>query len=193
MKKRVFLSCLLLALLTSMYGQQERKEFYLPSVGLKTNLLYWGTTTPNLGLEFGLSKKTTLDVSGNYNPWTFSDSKKFKHWLVQPEFRFWTCERFYGHFFGVHGHYAEYNVANIKLIGTDDYRYQGKLYGGGVSYGYHWIISKHFSIEATIGVGYAHLKYDKYECGKYGQELGRNNKNYVGPTKAGINLIYVIK
>ena len=51
---------------------------------IKTNLLYDATTTFNLGAEFALSPKWTLDVSGNYNPWTFSNNKKWKHWLVQP-------------------------------------------------------------------------------------------------------------
>ncbi len=45
-------------------------------VALKTNLLYDATSTMNLGFEFGLSPKWTLDVSGNYNPWTFSKNKK---------------------------------------------------------------------------------------------------------------------
>ncbi len=191
MKKRVFLVCLISALLTGVYAQNYKKDYYLPSVAVKTNFLYWATTTPNLGVEFGLSKKTTLDVSGNYNFWEFSDHKKLKHWLVQPEVRFWTCERFYGHFIGIHGHYAEYNVGGIKFLGLKDHRYQGNLYGGGVSYGYHWIVNKHWSIEATIGVGYAHLRYDKYECGECGELLKHRHKNYVGPTKAGINLIYV--
>ena len=39
-------------------------------------------------------------------------------------------------------------------------RYDGSLYGVGISYGYQWIISKRWSMEATIGVGYARLKYD---------------------------------
>ena len=38
---------------------------------IKTNALYWATSTPNLGFEVGLAKKITLDVSGNYNPWKF--------------------------------------------------------------------------------------------------------------------------
>ena len=31
--------------------------------------LYWSSTTPNLSLEFGLGKRTTLDLTGAYNPW----------------------------------------------------------------------------------------------------------------------------
>ena len=37
-------------------------------VALKSNLLYDATTTMNLGLEFGLARKWTLDVPVNYNP-----------------------------------------------------------------------------------------------------------------------------
>ena len=40
-------------------------------VAVKTNLLYDATSTINLGTEFGLSPKWTLDVSANYNPWTY--------------------------------------------------------------------------------------------------------------------------
>ena len=29
-------------------------------VGVKTNLLYWASASPNLGIEFGLGRQTTL-------------------------------------------------------------------------------------------------------------------------------------
>lgn len=48
-------------------------------VAVKTNLLYDASATMNLGFEFGLSAKWTLDISGNYNPWTFSNNQKWKH------------------------------------------------------------------------------------------------------------------
>jgi hypothetical protein len=67
-------------------------------LAVKTNLLYDATTTGNIGVEAGLSKKWTLDVSGNLNPWTFSNNKKIKHWMVQPEARYWLCEKFNGQF-----------------------------------------------------------------------------------------------
>ena len=70
-------------------------------VAVKTNLLYGGTATPNLQLEFGLSKKSTLDVGAGLNWFDFSDNKKFKHLLVQPEYRYWFCESFNGHFLGL--------------------------------------------------------------------------------------------
>lgn len=45
------------------------------NAAVKTNLLYDATTTMNLGVEFGLSPKWTLDVSGNYNPWRFQRTR----------------------------------------------------------------------------------------------------------------------
>ena len=160
----------LLVLGTSAYAQVQRNETYLPKFAIKTNALYWATSTPNLGFEVGLAKKITLDVSGNYNPWKFGNDRQIKHWLVQPELRYWLCERFNGSFFGLHGHY-----------------------GAGISYGYQWIISKRWSMEATVGVGYARLKYDKYARGDGGEKLGHNTRNYFGPTKIGLSFIYVIK
>lgn len=183
----------LLASATDIQAQEQMGKTYLPKFAIKTNALYWATTTPNLGLEVALAKKLTLDVSGNYNPWKFSDDKKLKHWLVQPELRYWLCERFNGSFFGLHGHYAEYNVSNLDLFGMGDYRYEGNLYGAGISYGYHWILKHRWSMEATIGAGYARLKYDKYDCGNCGEKLGHKTKNYFGPTKIGLSIIYTIK
>lgn len=192
-RKLLLLTGILLAFTVSMYGQKPENQPYLPKFAIKTNALYWATSTPNLGFEVGLSKKLTLDVSGNYNPWKFSDNKQFKHWLVQPELRYWLCERFNGSFFGIHAHYADVNVSNLNMFGMGHYRYDGNLYGAGISYGYHWILKNRWSMEATIGAGYARLKYDKYECGKCGEKIGHSSKNYFGPTKIGLSIIYTIK
>ena len=43
------------------------------NIAVKTNLLYDASSTINLGTEIGLSPKWTLDLSANYNGWTFSD------------------------------------------------------------------------------------------------------------------------
>lgn len=170
---------------------------YAQHVGLKNNLVYDATLTPNLGVEVGLGKKTTLDITGGYNPFEFNNGKKFKHWLVQPEFRFWTCERFNGLFFGLHAHGGEYNVAGLHLPfglfkSLRDHRYEGYFYGGGVSIGYQWILGKHWNLEASIGGGYARIHYDKYKCEDCGPKLKTGNYNYWGPTKAAISIIYII-
>ena len=76
--KFLLLAALMLTYTISTYGQD--KSHYMPKFAIKTNALYWATTTANLGFEVGLSKKLTLDVSGNYNPWKFSDHKQSTGW-----------------------------------------------------------------------------------------------------------------
>ena len=138
-------------------------------VALKTNLLYDATSTMNLGFEFGLSPKWTLDVSGNYNPWTFSKNKKWQHWLVQPEARYWFCNKMMGSFIGFHALGGSHNIGNVDL----DFKF-------------HW------NFEAELGVGYVYSKSDKYECPQCGEKLEKDKAHhYVGPTKAALNLVYV--
>lgn len=190
----VALLILLFTLKTS--GQKDRareKQTTVPSVGIKSNLLYDATSTLNLGIEFGLGTHTSLDVSGNYNPWTFGNNRKWKHVLVQPELRFWRQERFRGFFWGPHAHYAFYNAGNLShppfSKNMNTHRYQGWLAGAGVSVGYRWNLSGRIGLEAVIGAGYAHLSYDKYTCGHCGEKLGSGTKNYFGPTKVALSLI----
>lgn len=168
-------------------------------IGVKTNILYWATSTPNLGFEFGLGKRTTLDLTGGYNPWTLDReaNRKIRHWMVMPEFRYWLCERFNGHFFGVHSGYAFYNLSGVRIPfrgkSTKDHRYQGWATGLGLSYGYNWILGKRWNLEATLGFGYVYTNYDKYDCATCGKFRGSQDKHYFGPTKAGISIIYMIK
>ncbi len=171
-----------LALLLACGSPQEASA---QDVALKTNGLYWATTTPNLGLEVALSPKWTVDLSGAYNPWTFSDDKKMRCWLVQPELKYWICEKFEGHFVGVHLHGAQF------FGGFKEKRYDGYLAGGGITYGYDWILSPHWNLEAAIGVGYAHLWYKespRIPCTKC--QVSKNG-DYVGVTKLAISIAYL--
>ncbi|MEG1665314.1 MAG: DUF3575 domain-containing protein [Mucinivorans sp.] len=172
-------------------------------LGLKTNLLYGAVSfTPNLGIEIGLGQRTTLDISGGYNWFNLDghkkNNKKLVHWLIQPEIRYFLCEKFNGHFFGLHALFSQYNVGgyNLPMLfgrGSDAYRHQGWAAGVGITYGYQVMLSAHWNLEFSLGVGYARLEYDKYDCPTCGKNLGRQVKNYFGPTKAAISLIYIIK
>lgn len=170
-------------------------------VALKSNLFYDATTTANLGLEFGLSPKWTFDFSGNLNAWRFSGGKQWRHWLVQPEARYWLCNTFAGHFFATHLLGGQYNFGRLnmdfKFLGSDfsklnDMRYQGWFVGAGVGYGYAWILNCHWNLEAEIGIGWAYTRYDTYRCAGCGKKVEQGkHHNYFGPTKAAINLVYV--
>ncbi len=164
---------------------------------VKTNLLYDATATINLGAEVKLNNKSTIDVSGSYNNWTFSDNKKWKHWTVQPEYRYWLCESFNGSFFGVHALVGQFNFNKVKLPfglypDLQNYNYQGDFFGGGLSYGYQWILSNRWALELSVGAGYLYINYDKYPCNGCGTKLDEGHENYVGITKAEVGVVYFI-
>ncbi len=170
-------------------------------VALKSNLISDVLLSPNLGVEVGLAPKWTLDVSGQGNLWTLSHDRRWKHWLLQPELRYWLCQHFSGHFFGVEAHAGQFNVGNINfnfnLLGTDfgklkDRRYQGWQGGFGITYGYAWIVSEHWNFEAEAGIGYSYTRYDSYPCAKCGTKLeSGKSHNYFGVTKAAVNIVYL--
>ena len=246
-------------------------------MAVKTNLLYDATTTINLGYEVALNDKTTLDIWVNYNPWTLGHkwvglyedglvapgtesaserATKIKHFMIQPEVRWWLCEKFNGHFFGVHLHGGIFNVGAVKMpfdwgrykdasgeylgkypvsmtpvnhpntkVQGIGYRpadkpysglgdsaeandifwgnadrdgiyvnsFEGWFAGAGISYGYHLIMSRRFSMEFTIGVGYVFLDYDKTRCTDCKKKIGEGTTHYFGPTRAGISLVYMLK
>lgn len=184
--KKLYLLLLLLMPLTSV--AQE--------LAVKTNVLYWATGTMNLGMEVGLGKRVTFDVSGNYNPFEFKDDTYLKFWSVNPEFRFWFGEKFYGHFLGLGAMYAEYNMSGIPYPGyswAKDSRYEGWMTMVGLTYGYQWPIAKRWNMEAVVGVGYMYSKYDKYVKGDCGAFEGADKITMPFPYKLGLTFIYLIR
>ena len=170
------------------------------NVGLKTNLLYDALLSPTVGVEVGVAPKWTVDLSGTLNAWTVNDHR-WKQWMVQPEGRYWFCQRFAGHFVAAHALGGQFNFGNIdadfKFLGTDfsklkDERYQGWMAGAGVAYGYSWILTRNWNIEAELGIGWVYSRYDVYRCADCGKKIRENEShNYFGPTKVAVNLIYV--
>ena len=166
------------------------------TIAIKTNALYWGTATPNFSIELGLGKQTSLNIDGGYNPFTFRHNEKWKHVLIRSEFRYWTCERFYGHFFGLHVGLVEFNISKkrIPFVNTLSYRrYGGRGFTVGLSYGYVWVIGNRWNIEATAGIGFLHTDYSLYKCNRCSQKQGDFSGNRIIPTKLGLSIVYMLK
>lgn len=201
------LQALMLLLCLAIFAPSAFADQPRNNLAIKTNLLYDATATPNLGIEFGVGRKNTLQLFYGLNPWTFETDKgerKAKHWVAMPELRWWTCSRFNGHFLGIHAMGGQFNASNVDLYlpgmffsGRDiakdvrDFRCQGYFAGGGVTYGYQWILGRHWNIEAEIGVGYNHIWYDRYPCHQCGAKIATGETNYAGVTKVGLTLLYI--
>lgn len=172
----------------------------IKQIAIKNNLLYTATASLNLGVEVGLSQHWSFDLSGNFNAWSKNDSKKWKHWFIQPEARYWFCDIFSRHFLSAHLLAGAFNLGglqnNISFLGTDfsllsNTRYQGYAFGGGIGYGYAFMLNKHWNFELEGAIGYLFLDYERFKCAGCGKKIGEGNHNYFGPTKMSVNLIYL--
>ena len=105
-------------------------------------------------------------------------------------------ESFNGHFFGIHGVFGDFDIGGIKppidrLQSLKDRRLDGIVKGGGISYGYQWIIGNNLVLELTAGAGMARIEYDVFTIGENGIKINQGKKNYFGPTKGAFSLAYV--
>jgi hypothetical protein len=190
-----------IVVLLALFGSVEAQNIELmpntsPKWAGSTNLLYDATASANLGVEFQIHKKWTLKVPVAYNPWQFGKElgsiKQFKFVLIQPELRRWLCDPFSGWFFGVHAHYAKFNASGFDIGNLPDYRFEGDIYGGGLTVGYDFYLAPRWSLEASLGLGYIHAAYDRYNCISCWY-VDSGKENYFGPTQVGLSLIYLIK
>ena len=177
-------------------------------VGIKTNLLYDATATINAGIEVGIAPHWTIDLSGNLNLWTWDNNMKWKHWMVQPEVRYWLCQRFAGHFFALHALAGQFNFGNIHIFGHaipqrfnflgTDYsllstgRYEGWAFGGGLGYGYALPLGKHWNLEFELGLGAIYSIADGFECDICNRPTDKDlRKLRPAVTKAEIGIVYL--
>lgn len=179
----------LLFLLIALPGAAEAQQ-----VALKTNMLFWLTGTPNVGMEIGLSPRLTFDLGGMYNAWKYPKQMKLNNYGAQAEIRYWFCRKFEGHFLGIHGQFAHFNIGQIPFIPSlEEHVLRGDLLGGGLTYGYHWAVGERWGIEAMLGAGYLQVEYEKFRCADCGERVGRYTHTYYGPTRAGVSVIYFLR
>lgn len=173
------------------------------TVSLKTNLLYLATTTPNLGLEWRTGKHFSLGVMAGYNPLqlkSYQDAAgnqvnpKLHHWLATTELRYWPCEAFLGWSIGVNAFGGAYNAGGIRFIEPlKEGRYKGWAAGGGITVGYQFPLSVRWSLDLSVGAGYLYTRYNRYDCYACGENRGEYKRNYLGPSKAAVSLVYWLR
>lgn len=154
------------------------------NVGVKANALSFAHTALGMGAEMSLGYHWSTELYGVISPWKRTEDKAKKYWAVQPEVRYWPCQAMVGHFFGVHVDGAQYNVGGAAPFfglpkSVKDARYEGWLAGGGVTYGYQWVLGRHWNAEAAVSVGYEHLRYKKFESPEEcAPQVGERSHNY---------------
>lgn len=168
-------------------------------IAIKSNLVYDATGTINIAGEYAINKTISANLSLNYNGWMLMEPYSWKHYMIQPEFRYWLREAFNGHYVGVHGTYVGFDVERMSLPLFGFMRRSlynnGVAYGGGLSYGYSLYLTPRLNLEFSIGAGFLKLTYDKIEDYKTrldAETVVPMTRNYVGPTQIGISVVYII-
>ena len=137
------------------------------AVQLRSNGLYDLALCPNIGIEIqtDLGLAWQLDYIG---AWWNSPSRNrfFSNYAFQTEIRYYLASPkmtfpYTGHHVGLYGQMITYDC---EFGGTG---YQSRdldyTFGIGASYGYSFPLSKRWSLDLTIGLGYFQSRYDEYD------------------------------
>lgn len=157
-------------------------------VSVKTNALYLATASPNLGLEFRLNRHLTLGLAGMGNKLHISHYRTRVLGLT-PEVRYWFSARPQaGHFVGLMGGMADYKIENRSKV------YNGEAYFVGPTYGYSFVLGRHWSMEATVGVGAMRYRQKRYDSATEQAPREPNDTKWIAtPINLGLSFVYIIK
>lgn len=155
-------------------------------IAVRTNVVQWAAASPNLGLEFALGDRFTLECTAGASPIRLTDTWYFKHLHVQPELKYWFENLMARHYVGVTAFASTFDLAMGKRAAFGD------AYAIGGTYGYQWILSRRWNLELAAGLGVIRHRTVRYVPGS-----GHGRPNQSGwtfaPVKTGISLVYILK
>lgn len=156
-------------------------------LALHANLLRWATLTPDLGIEWRINRHAGILVGGSWTSWSWDNkNRRYALWEVKPEVRWYLGKEKRGYV----GAMYKVGAFNYKLSATGR---QGDLMGGGITGGYRLALNRALSLDFTLGVGYIRADYEKYTViDGVRVRQGEGNRNWWGPTEAGVTLVWTI-
>ena len=190
--KNFYITLFLLLLGRNVLYSQESRSYYM---SLKTNALYDLLAIPNLGAEFYLG--SNFSIAGNWHYAWWKNNKKHNYWRTYGgdlSARYWMGKKAHekpltGHHIGLYGQMITYDFERGgKGILADRWSW-----ATGVEYGYSIPVAKRLNLDFTIGLGYHWGEFKEYLPidGHYVWQATKN-RNYWGPTKAEISLVWLI-
>lgn len=177
-----------------------RRPFYL---AIKNNLLYDLALLPNLAVEipFGWDYRWSIEVQGNWSWWS-TGAPNYRFHRIQMaglEMRYWfgnwAGDPLQGFFVGAYGYGGTYDIRLFSKKNSDLGQLSDKSWSAGLSVGYAMPISRRFSLEFGLGLGYIGGQYHKYyrsDCADEYPKVSIHDRNYFGPTKANISIVWLI-
>lgn len=190
-----------------------------PLFALKTNLLFDLATFLNGEVEVPVGKRWSLMAEVTWPWWLQKSHNKwciemgevglegrywFHSWKRHSNYRKWCEEKnmpLVGFFMGLYANAAYYDFQLHRDRGT-----QGEFIGAGLTFGYSKLLSRHWRMEFSLGVGASQNWYRKYHIEENtdvipdrDQHLWRDTpkgedlkKLWIGPTKAKISISWLL-
>lgn len=169
--------------------QTQKKRYYQPLFGIKSNLVYWYGLTPNLSktefipnaeVELFYSGKLSTSVEGYYTPFgeIAADAQEwFKESGIIAEQKYWfgKSKRYNTLYLGVVGLYGDYDYRDLE---KSELGLTGTFYGAGLSIGFLLPVYRGLCFEVGVRGVYKLDNWESYKVrngGFYREESGRNS------------------
>ncbi len=145
-----------------------------------------------------ITNKITFELIANVNPWTFKNDKKWQLYALQAGIKYWFQGNFNKFFINTDLLGGYYNMSRIKFtlansnVDLSNLEYRGTIIGWNVGTGFIIPLSERLKLEGAISVGYIRFHYDRYhKTTDSFYKINTTSKNYVGPTKISLSLMYL--
>lgn len=162
-------------------------SFDRPYMAIKTNVAYDALAVLNLTYECQFASHFTAEIPVMWSLWDWKEDRGVRTVAIQPGVKYWFGTPGSGHAIGADFDLAWYNVK------WDDDRYQSAsrpAMGVSINYAYSLNLGKNWKAEFSLGVGYINTCYNTYYNITDGALIDTRTKNYFGPTRVGISLVY---
>ncbi len=188
------LTALLVTLLFIPVPGEAQSRITPCNLAVKTNLAYDALGAPSLGMEIEVGKRWSVAATAAYKwggTWAWKDQVHIT--TADISLNYWTKKTDRAVWQGLHvGPYVALYRYDF-LFGSKGE--QAKInWGAGVTCGYSLPVSRYFSFDFVIGLGYVGGKYKKYEVSddSYRHNVWTADKvrHYVGPTKLEVSLVW---
>lgn len=161
-----------------------------PRLALTANLLSWATLAPNVGAELYLAPRWSLAADASFGLWTSSHrTHAFRSWSAGGELRYW-----------LHSPRGTFRRTHIGLSvrgGEYDDTFfgpgtRGEALMAGITLGYRFHLPRRWQVDAGIGAGFIHTRYDRYRWNsrfhRY-EHTGSRTRNLPGITDLHVSLV----
>lgn len=153
-------------------AQRQESRKMTPLLGIKTDLVMWGglmsgfkmgAWTPNLSAEVYFANQWSAQLGWAYSYWDALSGSygQFASSALDLEIRWWlkNDRLFRGFFAGVYGTYGDYDVQDKEQPTGQT----GTFFGAGIGGGWLQPLSRHWSLEAQVRVGYRSASNELYD------------------------------